>query len=159
MKSSPVLTKLLTLSLLVVMAENSAAVQTANSTNFPYASPNAENSSAFFSPPEAAKLRGKVIDGETGEGLPGANLVLIPANRADSTHRAVAGAEGQFALDDLSPDVYLIIASYYSQPRPLASFSPQLHRRGRGLRKAGGAPSRPGQALSSVGRYLSALGA
>lgn len=70
-----------------------------------------------FLPKSAAKLRGKIIDSETGNGLPGANLVLMSSNGVDTVSHAVTGAEGQFELEELAPDTYLLSASYYGYNR------------------------------------------
>ncbi len=102
-----------TLFLVIFFAVNSAAETLPKPNAFSFAIPNAGNEPAFFMAQEFAKLRGKVTDGETGEALPGARLVLTPASASDSTFRALAGASGQFELENLPPDFYSITASCF----------------------------------------------
>lgn len=109
--------KFLAFALLFIVTENSPAklTQTTSPTNSMGALARAENPAAPYEP--SAKLRGKVVDGETGKGLPGVNLVLMSSNGADSVSHAVTGAEGRFELEDLSPEVYTLSASYYGYHR------------------------------------------
>lgn len=96
--------------LLAAGVEILAAAQTPGPANALQSAPSAGRSLA---PKEFAKILGKVVDRETGQGLPGANLVIISAQRVDSTVRTVAGSGGQFEINHLTPDVYAITASYY----------------------------------------------
>lgn len=110
-----------TLFLLIFFVAISTEETTPAPNAFFFATPDAGNEPAFFMMQEAGKLRGKVTDGETGEALPGAKLLLIPAGSSDSTFHALVGASGQFALENLPPDFYSITASCFGYaPKHLA---------------------------------------
>ncbi|WP_209331199.1 TonB-dependent receptor [Lunatimonas salinarum] len=52
-------------------------------------------------------LSGKVLDGVSGEPLPGANVLVIGSNKG-----TVSGRDGRFALGDLSPESLTLRISY-----------------------------------------------
>ena len=53
------------------------------------------------------KISGKVTDRETGEPLPGANVVIVGTSRG-----AAAGVNGSFTILDVSPGIYTIKAQF-----------------------------------------------
>ncbi len=64
----------------------------------------------FYAPLNAGtsgKISGKITDRETGDPLPGANIVVVGTSRG-----AAAGINGTFTILDVSPGIYTLKASF-----------------------------------------------
>ncbi len=67
----------------------------------------------------AAHLRGKVIDAETGENLPGVTLTIVQAART-----AVSADDGTFVFSGLAPRSYTLTATMLGYTRQTLTVSP-----------------------------------
>ncbi|MEE9289240.1 MAG: carboxypeptidase-like regulatory domain-containing protein, partial [Bacteroidota bacterium] len=67
---------------------------------------------------QSATLRGTVTDAETGESLPGANIIVSSA-RVETG--AAADAKGQFVLRGLLPGTYTVTVSYIGYAKEVMS--------------------------------------
>jgi iron complex outermembrane receptor protein len=75
---------------------------------------------AFFASPlysQTATLKGKVTDKDTGETLPGANVVVRAVGSAAQSTGAAAGEDGSYTVTGLSAGTYVVTVSFIGYAR------------------------------------------